>query len=332
MIKRTKVRNVNKRKKNRRVTKKGGVLPIRIYPQADLLNAIYENNLEKVQAWGRTTTTTRDVNFNMNDQDNIYQNGYTPLTYAISRTTENSENFVDIVNLDIIKHLVSVKKANVNTRGGSVHNGTLNYTPLMFSIIRGKKDAMIYLLQMGALVDDTIDNNTTVFNFAFIKGGLEIVNTLLENTKILNMKSINDKGQLDALLKNTAHLNIIINFKEVYGKTTLMYVLENGKLENGKLEIVNKLLEKGARVDIFDNVNNTPLMYACENGNLEIVNTLLKKNSTLINHSNKFGKTALMYACEKGNLEIVNVLLQNNSYINHSNKFGNTALMYACEK
>ena len=343
MIKRTKVRNSNKRKKNRRLTKKGGFrLGFRLTPQQDLFDAIKYNDLEKVEAWGKITKT-RDVN--------LFENGKNPLTCAISL------NFSDEKNLNIIKDLVTNKKANINTMGRSCDNN-VNYTPLMFSIKHEKINVMKFLLEEGAAVDKLDNDNNTIFNFACNKGNSEIVNALFENIKLKNctkelLQNINQKtydSQINNLLEDTSYsyiLNNIINYPNKLGKTALIYACENGKLD-----IVNKLLEKGAAVDKVDNDNNTIFNFACNNGNLEIVNSLLKKISSFgenyitnfINYPNKLGKTALIYACENGNSEIVNKLLEKGASVNLDcnnifNKllitdnllYCKTALMYACE-
>ena len=77
-------------------------------------------------------------------------------------------------------------------------------------------------------------------------------------------------------------------------------------------------------MDIVDNLNNTPFMYACENGNLDIVNALLYKDADV----NAYSMNFFMGACEKGDLKPVKYLLYKGADVN---AYGKTALMYACE-
>ncbi|MDG1436982.1 MAG: ankyrin repeat domain-containing protein [Rickettsiaceae bacterium] len=48
-------------------------------------------------------------------------------------------------------------------------------------------------------------------------------------------------------------------------------------IENGRIEVFNTLLDKGADIHAADTNEKTPLHYAIENGKIEIFNTLLDK-------------------------------------------------------
>lgn len=72
---------------------------------------------------------------------------------------------------------------------------------------------------------------------------------------------------------------------------------------SGNNEEVELLSKNDGNVNIRDNYNNTPLIWAAYNGNQEIVNLLLKKGAD-VNASNSFNNTGLINAAENGNFQI----------------------------
>ena len=51
--------------------------------------------------------------------------------------------------------------------------------------------------------------------------------------------------------------------------------------ENGHLPIVQYLIEKGAKIDVFDGFQQTPLHYASENNHNSIAQYLIKKGAKI---------------------------------------------------
>jgi hypothetical protein len=100
--------------------------------------------------------------------------------------------------------------------------------------------------------------------------------------------------------------------------------------EHGTLEIVEKLLMKGADVNLQDNKGFTALMVAVHYGRLEIVEKLIEvganRNLQIIE-----GYTALMLAVQNGRLDIVEKLLEKAADPDLQNNEGITALMIAVE-
>lgn len=68
---------------------------------------------------------------------------------------------------------------------------------------------------------------------------------------------------------------------------------------NEKKEIVEMLLNKGAKVDVVDNRDRTPLHYATKNGHMEIVKELLKVKGIDVNAKDEDGKTPLDFTTNK---------------------------------
>jgi ankyrin repeat protein len=111
------------------------------------------------------------------------------------------------------------------------------------------------------------------------------------------------------------------------------------------VQIVKKLIEKGAFVDAQDSYGRTPLMYLVDYYNpkprLEIANLLIKAGGANVNlltsetpyspYSAYSCRTALTVAVEGYDVEMVKLLLANGADVNLTCKDGRTALNYARE-
>lgn len=82
---------------------------------------------------------------------------------------------------------------------------------------------------------------------------------------------------------------------------------------HGKLELADRMIKKGADVNLKDGVN-TPLIVACCFGHLKIVNSLIKAK-VKTNLGNGFS-TPLQVAGYKGQLDIVSKLIKGGAAVN----------------
>jgi hypothetical protein len=98
--------------------------------------------------------------------------------------------------------------------------------------------------------------------------------------------------------------------------------------EDGNLEKVKQLLERGADVNVRGKDGETALMIVSWYGKKKIAELLIKKGIDL-NAKDNFGRTALMYASWYGHKEIVKLLLEAGADVNAQDKDDITALMYA---
>lgn len=94
--------------------------------------------------------------------------------------------------------------------------------------------------------------------------------------------------------------------------------------KDGKLEIVETLIENGANVD---NTEYSPLIAACENGRVDVVKLLIDKKAN-VNIQDK-RETPLQSAASKGHFEIVKLLVSKGATVNQKNKHGDSALARA---
>lgn len=98
---------------------------------------------------------------------------------------------------------------------------------------------------------------------------------------------------------------------------------------SGDLSLVQNKLSEDVNVDQRDAAGRTALMVAAENGRLQIVNLLLSKGADLNAHDNRFGSTAVMLAAYSGHEDIVEILIHNGADVNAARSDGVTALMLA---
>lgn len=98
----------------------------------------------------------------------------------------------------------------------------------------------------------------------------------------------------------------------------------------GKLDIVQLLLQSGAQVNHRNKAGNTPLLEACSQGHVSVANYLLEHGSKIDTPTETTLDSALTWACTLGNSIIVDALLYKNADVEHRTKDGCTALMFAC--
>ncbi|GMH36832.1 hypothetical protein BSKO_04705 [Bryopsis sp. KO-2023] len=95
--------------------------------------------------------------------------------------------------------------------------------------------------------------------------------------------------------------------------------------EQGHVEIVEMLIEKGANVDAQNNRGVTALYFAAQNGHLEIARVLVQAGAT-VDLETERGATPLIIAAENGELEVAGFLLESGANVNARNDTGDTPL------
>ena len=81
--------------------------------------------------------------------------------------------------------------------------------------------------------------------------------------------------------------------------------------EKGNLEEVERLVEEGWDVNLFDDLGRTPLHYATRGGHLEVMAYLIKAGADVnANDESKIGETPLGEVAGECSLEVVKVLIE----------------------
>jgi len=119
-----------------------------------------------------------------------------------------------------------------------------------------------------------------------------------------------------------------VNVKEdSYSKITPMFLA----VETGDLEIVQMLLDAGAKVNVRSTSKETPLMRLDQDATPELV-SLLMRYGAKVNSADENGSTPLIHAAEYSTPEATQALIQAGADVNAANNRGETALMKAAER
>ena len=77
--------------------------------------------------------------------------------------------------------------------------------------------------------------------------------------------------------------------------------------------LIDVLLDNGSEIEVRDDDNSTPLIWACYLNNTRATKTLIKRNPNVLAVDN-FGLTSLEWACHQGHLASTKVLLEAVNY------------------
>ena len=111
------------------------------------------------------------------------------------------------------------------------------------------------------------------------------------------------------------------------GKTALMYACNEGKAD-----LVKRLIEAKANVNQIDKNENSALMHTCvalDTMNREAIVEMLIAAKADVNLQNKRGYTALLLAILRGEKSSIEILLANGAKTEFVDRYGNTALHYS---
>lgn len=125
-----------------------------------------------------------------------------------------------------------------------------------------------------------------------------------------------DVASLKELVKDRDAINVVQtgSYDSSTPLITAVSFYDKDKDEKTRLDMINLLLEAGAKVDLANNQNETPLIKAAGRGNVNVVNLLIKSGAN-VNASDKIGITALMRAVEVMDSDIVEALIKNKADI-----------------
>ncbi|MDD5456106.1 MAG: ankyrin repeat domain-containing protein [Candidatus Margulisbacteria bacterium] len=208
-------------------------------------------------------------------------------------------------------------------------------TALPTAVFNGHKEIVELLIKNGADVN-TIDNTgTTPLMWAAFRGYTEIVDLLLEKNADVKARSIwgttalmqvaNGNNDLN-LLKKLIDFGAEVNMQNNKGETALFCAVKCAKRE-----MIAELARCGAKVNAKTKSGFSPMLRASLAGMPAVVRLLIRLKANLNDRDvNLF--TPLMFAAREGYTEIAIDLLEAGADVNLVNKEGDTALILAVRK
>ncbi|MEL0584236.1 MAG: ankyrin repeat domain-containing protein [Candidatus Thiodiazotropha sp. (ex. Lucinoma kazani)] len=194
---------------------------------------------------------------------------------------------------------ISISKTNDRKRSQNV-NGS-NNVDLIKAVVKGDRQAIQKLLDIGASVDSVSKSGETALMKAAWAGRSELVDLIVSQRPSINKQN-----------------------KE--GWSALFYAAVRGHHL-----IVSSLLEHGAKVDLADQDGRTPLMAAAWNGHTQVVELLLNQGVSP-NRKNRDGWSPLMFAALKGHIEVARLLIRHGADISSISHDGETSAELAAQQ
>jgi len=263
--------------------------------------------------------------------------GWTPLYWAASTGQENVAEFL-IAN-----------GADVNAKTND------NSTPLYQAAATGGLNFVQLLIAKGADVNGKDKHGNTPLHSAALSGQREVVELLISKGAIVDLKGRNGRTPLHNAARQ-GHKGVVelfvahgadINAKDNRGRTPLWWANRRGHKEivellmakgatislhtavsSGDLDMLRRLIAKGANVNAKDKDGRTPLHHAAEQNRDEFARILVTKGAG-IDVQDNFALTPLHLAAVKGHKNIVEFLLEKGAEIDSRDSAGRTPLHYA---
>ncbi|WP_419198621.1 ankyrin repeat domain-containing protein [Wolbachia endosymbiont of Rhagoletis cingulata] len=230
--------------------------------------------------------------------------GRTSLELAVQKNCVDTIEFLKKAQLDLDKELLT-----------AVQDGDLNK-------VEG-------LANRGASLDTKDNNDWTLLHFAASSNKFDIVKFLLDKNANIKAKDVYGNTPLHVAAQYDSKLEIVeflldknasgINDVNNNGSTPLHVATQGNKPSTVKL-----LLNRGARIEVKDSRNRTPLDLAKQEGYTNIVQMIEQRQSDL--------DEELLTAVRDGNLNEVEDLVSQNANVNTTDIYSWTPLHWATFK
>ncbi|KAL6631668.1 ankyrin [Neocallimastix sp. 'constans'] len=196
---------------------------------------------------------------------------------------QNSIYIKGLLHIAVFKKSKNLARVVIENYGDKVFKEVDDYsnTPLDIAIKIENFEMLTYLVMKGAPVKEFKGNATPIkhlMNEEMLKAK--------ERRNIIQSDINTFKNKIKDMTKSD------INEKDYLGNTLLFYAIENNNIE-----IVSKLIKKGANVNIKNIYKETPLYIALKYADSKIVQELIENNCNI--HEMVNGKSMLHYALKR---------------------------------
>ncbi len=216
-------------------------------------------------------------------------------TITRNHIKDQPENTINNINFLLAIAEVESKK---------VHDG--GWTNLMISSFKGETELVEFWVNNGADIDAMKNDGDTALSLAICGNSLEAA---------------------DSLLRNGADINL----KTQYNWSYLKWAVFEASCEDCGIEMVQIILDHGAKINELDEAGDTALNEAASLGMLDIVKLLIERGAK-VDVPNNEGETALLQTARYSYVDVVKYLLESGANYYHKNYKGNSALDIAKEE
>ena len=194
------------------------------------------------------------------------------------------------------------------------------------------------LINEGAEITTVDKDGLTIFNFAVKYSRANFFDNYIERISVNDVSSTSVHQMLiDAVLTSQSAYLVRRLFNTFSGLDANVSTKDYPSLlayaaQENLDQIANNLINNGANVDTPDKSGNTPAMYAAKAANLDLLTKLLGKGAN-VHACNSNNDNLLTFAAQntKDDVDIVEVALNKGLDINKKNKQGFTALKCAIQ-
>ena len=191
--------------------------------------------------------------------------------------------------------------------------------------VRGRDKLMVeMLLGRGANPNSGHWDGTMPLHLAADRNAVEIARLLLDNGARVNEE---DRSGRTALARaKAAGSKAMIELLASCNGTDMDYDNQLVKaVQDGNVQRVTMLLDKGLKIDTSVPNGHCLLDYAAENGNLEMAKLLISRGAS-VKRTDEYGRTALHWASGEGNAEMVAFLIGQGAEVDAKDYEGMTPL------
>ncbi|ORX44723.1 ankyrin [Piromyces finnis] len=266
-----------------------------------LYYVIVKEDIETMRSLIRNGADVNSKNkLGKSNMDLLISKGYTFLnsllnySHSISLNIPNSQGEIPLITVIKINTFSDEEKEfmveNLIKRGSDVNfiDSTGN-TSLVYAIQKKSKSIVNLLVKNDANINYLIpSNNQTILMYAIDIGNIEIIQLLVEYGADIIFK--NNKGY-SALEKTFEKENLeIFKFFVNYDINNFTNEIINNLISKGNISLLKILIENNFDVNLKDENNDTPLVYAFKNRQPEIVKYLIENGADVTN-KNKQNET-----------------------------------------
>ncbi|ORX80588.1 ankyrin [Anaeromyces robustus] len=226
-------------------------------------------------------------------------------------------------NIEIIHELLKCPNININPLNAQLE------TPLIAACRMNNYKVAKILLDHKAIINKRYDlNGETAIFHSIRNNNKKLTSLLLENEASVAFKNKNGKSPL-AIAKEYKYKGIIsLLFMHFKNLSALKNKTSTLTCKKGLVDVIEKLLQCHANVNLRNDKGETALIMACWKKNINIVNRLLQTDVD-INMKNNLEESPLYLSCLQNSVDIAEALLEHGADVNTCNNNNETPLMVA---